>query len=72
MPPMYAMYQNNSFLVDPNDYVTTMGNTLLEPEKTITYELGLWQGLSRNLSLDVALFYRDIHPFGVWEFLFNR
>ena len=61
MPPMYAMYQNNSFLVDPNDYVTTMGNTLLEPEKTITYELGLWQGLSRNLSLDVALFYRDIY-----------
>ena len=61
MPPMYAMYQNNSFLVDPNDYVTTMGNTLLEPEKTITYEIGLWQGLSRNVSLDVALFYRDIY-----------
>ena len=61
MPPMYAMYQNHSFLVDPNDYVTRMGNTLLEPEKTITYELGLWQELSRQASLDVALFYRDIY-----------
>ena len=61
MPPMYAMYQNHSFLVDPNDYVTRMGNTLLEPEKTITYELGLWQEISRQASLDVALFYRDIY-----------
>jgi len=61
MPPMYAMYQNHSYLVDPNDFVTRMGNTLLEPEKTITYEIGLWQELSRLISLDVALFYRDIY-----------
>ena len=61
MPPMYAMYQNHSYLVDPNDFVTRMGNTLLEPEKTITYEIGLWQELSRQASLDVALFYRDIY-----------
>ena len=61
MPPMYAMYENNSFLVDPNDFVTRMGNTLLEPEKTITYEIGLWQELSRMVSLDVALYYRDIY-----------
>jgi len=61
MPPMYAMYQNHSYLVDPNDFVTRMGNTLLEPEKTITYEIGLWQELSRQVSLDIALFYRDIY-----------
>ena len=61
MPPLYAMYQNHSFLVGPNDYGTTMGNVLLEPEKTITYELGLWQELTRGMNLDVALFYRDIY-----------
>jgi len=61
MPPLYSMYQNHSFLVGPNDYGTMMGNTLLKPEKTITYELGLWQELTRGLSLDVALFYRDIY-----------
>jgi len=61
MPPLYAMYQNHSFLVGPNDYGTTMGNVLLEPEKTITYELGLWQELTRGINLDVALFYRDIY-----------
>jgi len=61
MPPLYAMYQNHSFLIGPNDYGTTMGNVLLKPEKTITYELGLWQELTRDVSLDVALFYRDIY-----------
>ena len=38
-----------------------MGSVLLEPEKTITYEIGLWQELARGLNLDVALFYRDIY-----------
>ena len=61
MPPLYAMYQNHSFLVNPSDYSTTMGNVLLKPEKTITYEIGLWQELTRGMSLDVALFYRDIY-----------
>ncbi len=61
MPPLYSMYQNKSFLVGPSDYSTTMGSVLLEPEKTITYEIGLWQELVRGLNLDVALFYRDIY-----------
>lgn len=61
MPPLYSMYQNKSFLVGPSDYSTTMGSVLLEPEKTITYEIGLWQELARGLNLDVALFYRDIY-----------
>jgi outer membrane receptor protein involved in Fe transport len=61
MPPLYAMYQNHSYLIPPGDFGTTMGNVLLKPEKTITYELGLWQELTRGMSLDVALFYRDIY-----------
>jgi len=61
MPPLYAMYQNHSYLIPPNDHGTTMGNVRLEPEKTITYEIGLWQELTRGFSLDVALFYRDIY-----------
>jgi len=61
MPPLYSMYQNHSFLVSPSDYSTTMGNVLLKPEKTITYEIGLWQELTKGFGLDVALFYRDIY-----------
>ncbi len=61
MPPMYALYQNNSFLVVPTDYVTTMGNAELKPQKTVQYEIGLSQEVVDGMSLDVALYYRDIY-----------
>lgn len=61
MPPMYALYQNHSFLVGPNDYTTVMGNAEMKAEKTVTYEVGLWQELARGVGLEVSLFYRDIY-----------
>ncbi len=61
MPPMYALYQNNSFLVVPTDYATTMGNAELKPQKTVQYEIGLSQEIVDGMSLDVALYYRDIY-----------
>ncbi len=61
MPPMYAIYQNHSFLVSNNDYVTTMGNAQLKAQKTVQYEIGLWQQLMRGMGLEVSLFYRDIY-----------
>ena len=61
MPPMYAMFQNNSQLIAPNDYSTVMGNKELKAEKTVTYEIGLWQELARGVGLEVSLFYRDIY-----------
>lgn len=61
MPPLYAMYDNHARLVPPGDYSTTMGNPQIFAQKTIQYEVGLWQELSTNMSLEVALFYRDIY-----------
>jgi outer membrane receptor protein involved in Fe transport len=61
MPPMYALYQNHSQRVAPNDYVTTMGNSQLEAQKSIQYEIGLWQELVTDLGLDVVVYYRDIY-----------
>ena len=61
MPPMYAIYQNHSFAVDPNPYSTTMGNAELKAQKTIQYELGLWQELFDGFNFEVALYYRDIY-----------
>ena len=61
MPPMYSLYQNHSFLVAPSDYATVMGNSELKAEKTITYEVGLWQELTQGVGLEVSLFYRDIY-----------
>ncbi|MCF7807480.1 MAG: TonB-dependent receptor [Candidatus Marinimicrobia bacterium] len=61
LPPMYAMYQNHSFLVSPSDYSTVMGNSRLDAEKTVAYEIGLWQELMPGIGLEVSLFYKDIY-----------
>ncbi|HMA63088.1 MAG TPA: TonB-dependent receptor [bacterium] len=61
MPRMEAMYQNNSFQIAPNDYETVQGNPNLQAQKTVTYEIGLWQELNDNMSLDVTLYYKDIY-----------
>lgn len=61
MPPMYALYQNHSFDVGPTDFSTTMGNTQLNAQKTVQYEIGLWQELFNGFGFEFALYYRDIY-----------
>ena len=61
MPPMYALFENNIFRVPVNDYGTTMGNAQLHPQKTIQYEIGLWQELLKGLGVEVSLYYKDIY-----------
>ncbi|KAA3656430.1 MAG: TonB-dependent receptor, partial [Calditrichaeota bacterium] len=60
-PPMYAMFANNKFRVPLEPFGTTMGNTTLEPEKTVNYEIGVWQELAPGMGLDLALYYKDIY-----------
>ena len=50
IPPMYAMYANSSWLIPTTNFQTILGNPNLEAEKTITYELGLWQKLNDNMA----------------------
>lgn len=61
MPPMYSLYQNHSFIVAPTSYATTMGNSQLHAQKTVMYEIGLWQQIMEGMGIEVALFYRDIY-----------
>lgn len=60
-PPMYALYQNHAFRVAPTDYETTMGNAQIKAEKTVSYEIGLWQEIMDGMDIEVTLFYRDIY-----------
>ena len=61
MPPLYALYANHSFQISPNDFETTLGNSRIKAQKTVQYEIGLWQELMKGMGLEVALFYRDIY-----------
>ena len=61
IPPMYALYSNNNFLVHRPDYSVTMGNAQVKAQKNVQYEIGLWQELMKDMGLEVTLYYVDIY-----------
>ncbi len=44
----------------PRGRFNSMGNAELQPQKTVSYEIGLKQGLTENLTLDLTGFNKDI------------
>ena len=61
MPPFYAMYNRSDWLVPSGNYETIMGNPNVSAEKTVSYEIGLWQRINQFMSADINLYYRDIY-----------
>jgi len=61
IPPYYSIYTNHSFKVVDINYATMMGNPQIRAEKSVKYEIGLWQELMRGLSLDIVLHYSDVY-----------
>ncbi|MBI9072591.1 MAG: TonB-dependent receptor [Melioribacteraceae bacterium] len=61
MPPLSYLYSNPMFMVSPIDLETKMGNPTLKPQKTVQYEIGLWQQIVEGMSVEVAVYYRDIY-----------
>ncbi len=60
MPPYSRMY--NTPLVAMTRYQLegrTLGNADLEPEKTIAYEIGLQQAITRTIGVDITAYYKD-------------
>jgi outer membrane receptor protein involved in Fe transport len=60
-PPHSTMYQNNSYVLSPTNYESTLGNPQVKPEMTVNYEIGLWQALNQWMDLEIALWYKDIY-----------
>ncbi len=60
--PRYEyLYTNPEFELEPGTGLNTvMGNADLEAERTISYEFGLQQGLTEDLSFGLTIFQRDI------------
>jgi outer membrane receptor protein involved in Fe transport len=61
VPPLDYYYQDTAFLVRSPDFTSRMGNGNLRAQKTIQYEIGLWQQLTNQMNLEVAVYYRDIY-----------
>lgn len=58
MPSMTALYNKDVF--GANLSATNVGNPNLKPEKTVLYEFGLQQQMTRIIALEATVFYKDI------------
>ncbi len=61
MPPLYTLYSNHRFIVPTGNFGTVMGNPKIKAEKTVTYEMGIWQELIPNMGLELSVYYKDIY-----------
>ena len=58
--PNYSyLYANPEFEVTPG-LSATMGNADLEPQRTVSYEIGLQQQISEDIGINVTGFYKDV------------
>lgn len=72
MPALANLYTNPDFLL-PASGTPVFGNANLEPEKQITYELGLKQQIGDMMAIDFTGFYKDIRSLLAWQTItFNR
>ncbi len=70
-PQLSLLYQNNEFEANPASASITYGNASLKPERTLSFEVGLQQGLSETLGMDLTLFSKDIRNLSGLEFFRN-
>lgn len=59
-PQLNLLYVNNEFDRNQGASAYTLGNANLEPERTLQFEVGLQQGLTETLGLDLTVFSKDI------------
>tara|TARA_R110000868_G_scaffold368227_4_gene631274 strand:- start:8921 stop:11665 length:2745 start_codon:yes stop_codon:yes gene_type:complete len=59
-PQLSLLYTNNEFEVNPQSATVSYGNASLQAERTLSFEVGLQQGLTETLGLDLTIFSKDI------------
>ncbi len=62
VPDYQYLYSNPEFEVDmgSGQVESLMGNADLKPQQTVSYEIGLQQQLTDDISIDITGFYKDI------------
>jgi len=60
IPNFGLLYSNPEYEVNPQSATTQFGNPNLRPERTLAFELGLQQGLTDDVGVDVTIFAKDI------------
>ena len=57
-----SLYQNPNFR-SPLGTTPTFGNPDVNPQKSVQYELGLQQGLTENMKVEITGYYKDVRDY---------
>ncbi len=60
IPEFRYLYSNPDFKLSKGSGYFIFGNADLQAQRTVMYEIGLQQQLTRDVGFDVTLFYRDV------------
>ncbi len=60
IPPFEFLYTNPEFEIEVGRLKSKIGNADLQPERTVSYEVGLQQQLSDDIAIDITGYYKDI------------
>jgi len=71
-PQLNLLYTNNEFEASPIATSIGYGNANLKAERTLQFEVGLQQGLTETLGLDLTIFSKDIRDLAGVEVARNQ
>jgi outer membrane receptor protein involved in Fe transport len=60
IPPFEFLYINPEFEIEVGRLKSKIGNADLQPQRTVSYEIGLQQQLSDDIAVDITGYYKDI------------
>ena len=67
-PQLSILYTNSEYEKNPAASPAQFGNANLDPERTLSFEVGLQQGITETLGLDFTIFSKDIRNLTGVEF----
>ena len=60
IPQLALLYTNPEYEVNPQAGSVQFGNAALEPERTLAFEVGLQQGLTDDIGMELTIFSKDV------------
>ncbi len=71
VPPGGLLYTNPEYEINPASNVNSFGNAGISPERTLSFEVGLQQGITDNMGVELTVFSKDIRNLLGQEILRN-
>ena len=59
-PRLELLYSRSEYEVNPASSSVQFGNASLDPERTLAFEVGLQQGLTEDIGIELTLFAKDV------------